>query len=167
MRSQAWVVFPFIWLSVRWSWCGKFSHGLTNGQWINKAILGVGYIYLPSYLLSPRLRVIAAELALGSHWQEPSLLISVSSYASRILSYMYEICISPNLQSISIAFCKLYLPDFCCCAHPLVTAGWQLVRFPNQLAFGSWLGERTPKKQGFQLCESFSQPTKFLVAKAW
>ena len=26
-----------------------------------------------------------------------------------------------------------------------------LVRFPNQLAFGSWLGERTPKKQGFQL----------------
>ena len=41
-----------------------------------------------------------------------------------------------------------------------------LVRFPNQLAFGSWLGERTPKKQGFQLWDSFSQPTKFLVTKA-
>ena len=30
-------------------------------------------------------------------------------------------------------------------------ANEHVVRFPNQLAFGSWLGERTPKKQGFQL----------------
>ena len=48
-----------------------------------------------------------------------------------------------------------------------ILLSWRsLVRFPNQLAFGSWLGERTPKKQGFQLWESFSQPTKFLVTKA-
>ena len=48
----------------------------------------------------------------------------------------------------------------------LIRAPLCVVRFPNQLAFGSWLGERTPKKQGFQLWESFSQPTKFLVTKA-
>ena len=53
----------------------------------------------------------------------------------------------------------------------LVPNGWGssqiLVRFPNQLAFGSWFWEWTPKKQGFQLWGSFSQPTNFLMAKAW
>ena len=39
-----------------------------------------------------------------------------------------------------------------------ITAGFDLVRFPNPLALGSGLGERTPKKQGFQLWRSFSQP---------
>ena len=37
-----------------------------------------------------------------------------------------------------------------------------IVRFPNPLDIGSGLGERTPKKVGFQLWRSFSQPKKFL-----
>ena len=41
-----------------------------------------------------------------------------------------------------------------------------LVRFPNPLAFGSGLGERTPKKAIFQLWRSVSQSKKILHQKA-
>ena len=36
-----------------------------------------------------------------------------------------------------------------------------VVRFPNQLAFGSWLGERTLKKQGFNFESHFLRQQNF------
>ena len=47
------------------------------------------------------------------------------------------------------------------------SVGALLVRFPNQLAFGSWLGERTPKKQGISTLRVVFSAKNFLVAKAW
>ena len=51
-------------------------------------------------------------------------------------------------------------------AHKMVSRWIPLVRFPNPLAFGSGLGERTPKKAIFQLWRSVSQSKKILHQKA-
>ena len=118
----------------------------------------------PLYLSPPRfqLHYITVPFYIGfvSLWINVLLRKDMFLSQKACFSSQYRNCgtsYSPlhtatNLRQVMIIFSILsklwsyFQPSF---SMGIVISTVRLVRFPNQLAFGSWLGERTPKKVVF------------------
>ena len=114
------------------------------------------FIYVPFALVLPvffggmqfrmRGRVWCESILLNTQRPRNLALSEIDSQAKSVSNLIWLVKCRAPVQSLAPWYCSLL----------------SLVRFPNPLAFGSGLGERTPKKVVFQLSESISQSKKIL-----